>query len=247
MSTVEEEIKKEIESLLEEKTDLLELANDAKKGIEFGNQYQVWYTGAKKIVEALAPDRLEEFLSYYSIDPKKKVHNKDNYVIQDYVKDPEAPQDSEGKVLFDHNHVIKMRIRNQMQILASLESLIDGIQRDVIGHLFAELQGKELKASSQLLEINPRAAGVIAGVVLECHLKRSATNHEIKLSKKAPAISDLNDSLKEKGVYGVPTWGNIQRLDKLRNKCSDQKGSEPTKDEVHELIDGVTYIIKSVF
>jgi hypothetical protein len=136
---------------------------------------------------------------------------------------------------------------NQIQILASLASRIDSVLQDVTGYLFAELQDKELESATQLIKISPRAAGALTGVILERHLQRAAINHGIILKKKNPTIADLNDPLKEKNVYGVPVWRKIQLLADLRNLYSHQKETEPTKEQVKELIDGVNGIIKTVF
>ncbi|MCJ7812556.1 hypothetical protein MUP95_04455, partial [bacterium] len=113
--------------------------------------------------------------------------------------------------------------------------------------LFAELQDSELNAAVQLKKISKRAAGALAGVVLERHLQRIAENHKIVIRKKSPTISDLNDPLKQEGVYDVPTWRKIQLLADIRNLCSHQKESEPTDEQVDELISGVNSVIKSVF
>jgi len=45
-----------------------------------------WYTRALKIVEALAPDRLDEFVSYYLPDPKRERLDAMAYRIQDFVR-----------------------------------------------------------------------------------------------------------------------------------------------------------------
>lgn len=92
-----------------------------------------------------------------------------------------------------------------------------------------------------------RGAGAVAGVVLEGHLQRVATNHQISISKKAPTISDLNDPLKSAGVYDIPTWRKVQHLADIRNLCDHKKEREPTKNEVEELISGVGAIVKTVY
>ncbi|MFV1976840.1 MAG: hypothetical protein ACC651_13905, partial [Candidatus Scalindua sp.] len=140
-----------------------------------------------------------------------------------------------------------IRILNQMQIIASLSSRIDSVLQDVTGHLFAELQDSELTAAMKLKKVSARAAGALAGVVLERHLQRVAVNHGITLRKKSPTISNLNDPLKQKGVYDVPMWRKIQLLADIRNLCSHQKSVEPTGEQVDELIAGVNSVIKSVF
>ncbi|NOZ14251.1 MAG: hypothetical protein GXO69_11535 [Acidobacteria bacterium] len=242
-----EEIKKELRSLLEKKGELLKLAQDNKDIIEFGTTYQCWYSRAYKVVESLAPERLEEFVSYYRIDPRRKITDAGNYVIQDYIKGIGARTDHFDKPLWDTNNLVMIRVINQTQILASLSSRIDSVLQDITGHLFAELQDSELAAAAKLKKINKRAAGALAGVVLERHLQRVLQNHNISIRKKSPTISDLNDPLKKAGVYDVPTWRKIQLLGDIRNLCSHQKTVEPTDEQVEELISGVNSVIKSVF
>ena len=129
----------------------------------------------------------------------------------------------------------------------SLDSRIDSVLQDITGHLFAELQDSELIAADQLKKVSKRAAGALAGVVLERHLQRVTQNHRISIRKKSPSISDLNDPLKNAGVYDVPTWRKIQLLADIRNLCAHQKNREPTDDEVDEIISGVNWVIKSIF
>lgn len=242
-----DQVKQELAALLEEVKKLVKLAADSKDIIAFGWEYQAWYSRATKVVESLAPERLSEFAGYYLIDPKRKATYYTNYTIQDYIKAVAARTDHYDKPLWDVNNTVQIRITNQAQILSSLSTRIDSVLQDVKGHLFAELQDKELEAARQLVKVNHRAAGALAGVVLERHLQRAAINHGVVPNKKNPTISDLNDPLKQKGVYGVPLWRKIQLLADIRNLCSHQKDAEPTEDQVSELIDGVNAVIKSVF
>ena len=46
---------------------------------------------------------------------------------------------------------------------------------------------------------------------------------------------------------GVSKWKNIQYLGDLRNLCDHSKDREPTNDDVEELINGTSKIIKTVF
>ena len=84
-------------------------------------------------------------------------------------------------------------------------------------------------------------------MILEGHLQRVTQNHNITIRKKTPTIADLNDPLKNAGVYDNPTWRKIQLLADIRNLCSHKKSREPTDDEVVELISGVNWIIESIF
>ena len=246
MST-SEELKKELKALLDNQEELLNLAKDNKDILNFGTKYQRWYSRAYKLVEALAPERLDEFTSYYLIDPKRKITDAGNYVLQDYIKGIGARTNQYAKPLWDTNNIAMIRILNQMQIIAALSSRIDSVLQDVTGHLFAELQDSELLAAKQLKNISKRAAGALAGVVLERHLQRVAVNHRISIGKKNPTISDMNDPLKNSGVYDTPVWRKIQLLGDIRNLCGHQKSTEPTEEQVDELISGVNSVIKSVF
>lgn len=242
-----EKIKKELKELLDEKQELLNLTRDDKDMLKFGTKYQAWYSRAYKLAEALAKERLSEFISYYLIDQKRKITDAGNYVIQDYIKGIGARKNSHGVPLWNPEDIAWMRITNQFQIIESLTSRIDTVLQDVTGHLFAEIQDSELKAAVQLKKISIRAAGALAGVVLERHLQRVAVNHNISISKRNPTISDLNEPLKTASIYDVPTWRKIQYLADIRNLCSHQKDTEPTEEQVTELIDGVNAVIKNIF
>ena len=123
MST-SEKIKNELQSLLDEQKDLLELTNDKKDYINFGTTYQIWYSRAYKVVEALGSERLEEFTSYYHIDPKRKTISTRNYVTQDYINGILTIQlPSYPFKTVDGNNRVKQRVINQIQILRSLGSV----------------------------------------------------------------------------------------------------------------------------
>jgi hypothetical protein len=91
-----------------------------------------------------------------------------------------------------------------------------------------------------------RAAGMLAGVVLETHLSKVCISHQIKLPLK-PTISNYTELLKSNEIIETPIWRHLSLLGDLRNLCSHAKGREPTRDEVAELIDGVEKIIKKVY
>lgn len=195
----------------------------------------------------MGQDRLAEFRSYYEIDSKRKSYSAGTYVIQDYVKGMAASKDYMDQPNWDTHIIVAIRLTNQSQILSSLKSRLGNVLSDVKGHLLAEIEDEELAVAQRLLKINLRAAGAVAGVVLEAHLQRVATNHSIRITKKNPAISDLNDPLKNAGVYDIPMWRKIQHLADVRNLCDHKKSREPTESEVRDLISSVAAIVKTVF
>jgi len=245
-----EEVKKALEELIQEAIEICKLAVEAKESasiMKFGMEYQNWYTRALKVVDVLAYDRLEEFVSYYRIDPKRRQTNAQNYVIQDFIMGTGARTDVLTGPLWDVNNAVVRKVYNQLQILQSMQTRIDSVLSDVQGSLLSELQDKELETAEQLLKTNLRAAGSLAGVILENHLQKVLQNHRIPVSKKNPTISDMNEPLKNKNIYDITTWRKIQYLADVRNLCSHKKDREPTAEEVRELISGVNEIIKRVF
>jgi hypothetical protein len=136
----------------------------------------------------------------------------------------------------------------QLQIIRSGADRISSILSDIGGTLQAELFDDEIDAATALMKHRHlRAAGAVAGEVLERHLARIASNHGITLRKRNPTIADLNDPLKDSKIYDLPRWRQIQHLADLRNLCVHSKDREPTDEEVRSLIDGTAAVIKSVF
>ena len=247
MTTTKEEVRTQLDTLVKKGNELLKKLIDKKDVTEFGRAYQDWYTRTLPLVRSLAPDRFPEFRGYYEVDPKRKVIGPASYVLQDYVNGISPAPDWQGKVAFDHWQAALARMLNQVQILASLSSRIEGVLTNVEGHLLADIEDRELNAAAELSKANLRAAGTLAGVVLERHLGQVASNRGVKIGKKDPTIGDLNEALKKETAYELPTYRKIQFLADIRNVCCHNKGREPTADEVRELLSGVGGIIKTVF
>lgn len=126
--------------------------------------------------------------------------------------------------------------------------MVDFKVKDIVTLLESELFDNELDSARNLLKKGYlRAAGAICGVVLENHFKSVMKNHNLIPPKKEMHISDYNDFFRKEGIYDVPKWRNIQYLGDLRNLCDHAKDKEPTKEDVEELIDGTSKIIKTVF
>lgn len=242
-----EEIKHELGELSDKGAGLRGLIKYDSASPDFIERYQEWYTRAIKIASLLGKDRLDEFRSYYLPDPKRDPYlTNATYTIQDYVSGVQ-PKENLKTGISSVPLLITSKFSSQLGILKSLSSRIDSVLSDVLGHLSAELQDEELKVASKLMEINLRAAGAVAGVVLEGHLQRVAANHSVTISKTNPTINDMNDPLKNDGIYDIVTWRKIQHLADIRNYCDHKKEREPTIEEVKELIVGTDSIIKTIF
>lgn len=242
--TKREEIKKELQELYQEGTRLA-VAFQKKEDQQFQYDYQHWYTKALKAVEALAPDRLSEFRGYYEIDPKRKTLGYGTYVIQDFIKGV-AP-DKYHYPGFDTRDQTLRCFFNQLTILSSVEQRVTSLLANIEGELYAEIQDAEIDIARQLAKISPRAAGALVGVVIEGHLQKVAETHAVKIGKKNPTISDLNEPLKNAGIVDTPTWRKISYLADLRNLCSHRKDVDPTREQVEELMQGAEWLTKNVF
>lgn len=216
-----------------------------KEEKQFHYDYQSWYTVALKAVASLASDRLPEFRSYYEVDPKRKSMGYGTYVIQDYLKGV-APGSYHLQDFDTRAEVIKCFL-NQLAIVNAINGRVDSVLSNIEGELYAELQDNEVASARQLAKVSPRAAGALVGVLIEGHLQKVAVAHSVKIAKKNPTIADLNDPLKSASVIDTPAWRKISFLADLRNLCSHKKDSDPTKEQVEELIQGAEWLTKNVF
>jgi hypothetical protein len=119
---------------------------------------------------------------------------------------------------------------------------------DIRQLLQADLFDSEIDAAGHLLKNKfGRAAGALAGVVLEKHLYEVCSSHKLPMQKKDPTISDLNDALKNAGLIETAQRRFVQHLGDIRNLCHHNKKTEPTTEQVQDLLDGVAKVTKTIF
>ena len=136
----------------------------------------------------------------------------------------------------------------QLSIVKSIRERFQSSLFDIRQLAQADLFDSELDAAKELAKNKfTRAAGAVAGVVLERHLKEVCGNHGITVRKKNPQISDLNDLLKGENIIDIPQWRSIQHLGDLRNLCAHDKKSEPTAAQIEDLLAGVAKVTKTIF
>ena len=190
-----------------------------------GRNYQQWYSAARVILAKNQPDRLTEFDEVYSRIRKML---RERYITK-------------------HEQFKLMDLMNaQFDILAAVPSHLRFSIYDIELEAYSVLMDDELEAARHLLSKGfSRPAGVLAGVILERHLKNLLQKHTppIKYRKNA-TLSSLNDLCKE-AVYDLVIWRKVQHLTDLRNLCAHDKTREPAKDEVTELIRGVSAILRT--
>ncbi len=192
---------------------------------DVGQTYQQWYSAARAILAKNQPDRLAELDEAYS-------------AIQQIIQ--------RRYVTKDEQFGLMDLINAQFNILTAVPSHLRFSMYDIELEAYSLLMDDEIEAARHLLSKGfSRSAGVIAGVVLERHLKNLLQKHTPPIKyRKTATLSLLNDLCKET-AYNLVTWRKVQHLTDLRNLCAHDKTQEPTKDEVSELISGVSAILRT--
>lgn len=241
-SSAKEHLKQEIKACGDEAVRILLWLQDKKRDnkYSFHHHYQEWYSKALRVVKVLGPDRYDEFKRYYEIDPKRKSIGYGTYVIQDYIKGV-GPRISD----FNAENQVLTCLHNQNTILLSLTNRIDSALADIEATLLSEIQDLEIDTAERLLKVNLRAAGVIAGVLLEDHLKRVTQARDLSI-KGTPGITKYNEALKAGNAYDVSTWRKISYLGDVRNLCAHKSTQEPTEEQTKDLVQGVRWVIKNI-
>ena len=228
-----------------------ELKEEAKgvlaKLPSFGESYQAWYSEAKAMIRQVLPDRLADFVRHYEKPKPRKDLSYENYRIEDNLQGLTVTRGYEKERVVGPDAAIP-HFRQQLNIVKSVKARFESSLFDIRQLVQSDLFDSELESAGALVKSGfSRAAGAVAGVVLEKHLGQVCENHGIKVSKKNPTIGDLNDLLKQAEVVDVPQWRFIQHLGDIRNLCDHDKKVEPTKEQVVDLIEGVKKIAKTLF
>jgi len=193
---------------------------------KFKLDYQDWYSSCCALLERnYNKERTSEFKSEYENNIKKIISA--NYMSRD----------TEYKLVDSFKH--------QASILNALPLYLEHRVSDMELTIASILMGDELLEAEYLLKKGfIRAAGALAGVVLERHLKMQCDKNEPKLKyPKNATISKLSDILKDNNLLDIPEWRKIQYLGDIRNKCDHDKNVEPKKEEVAKLISEVEEMI----
>lgn len=218
-----------------------------KKLPRFASAYQGWYSEAGAVIRQILPDRLPDFVRQYEKPKSRKSIDFENYTIEDALQGLQVTRGYEKVVIADSSAALP-RFRQQLEILKAVLQRFSSSLFDIRQLVQADLFDSELEAARELLKHKfIRAAGAVAGVVLEKHLAQVCDSHQVKLAKKSSSVSDYNDALKNGGVIETPQWRFIQHLGDVRNLCDHDKKKEPTSDQVEDLIGGVEKLTKTLF
>jgi hypothetical protein len=211
----------------------------------FTDRYQSWYSEAKAFIRQILPDRLDDFVRHYEKPKGRKTITFESYRIEDALQGLRTSR--LGETLADRESAIP-HVRQQLAIVAAAKSRFESKLFEIRQLVQADLLDSELDAASVLLKHKfMRAAGAVAGVVLEKHLAQVCENHGVNVTKKNPSINDFNEALKSADVIDVPAWRFHQAMADIRNLCDHDKKREPTAEQVGDLLAGVAKISKTLY
>lgn len=235
-----DEMRAQFERVFKEKAD--KYIQDLPK---FEKEYQGWYSEASSLLRQILPHRVSDFIRHYEKPKPRKDITFENYRIEDYLQGLRVTRLGEvlvnGSAAFTH-------FQQQLAMVKAAEARFESSLFDIKQMLQADMFDSELEAAEHLAKYKfGRAAGAVAGVVLERHLAQVVSNHSIVLSKKNATIADFNDALKAADVTDLPQWRFIQHLGDIRNLCDHAKTPDPTSEQVADLLAGVKKLTKTLF
>lgn len=184
--------------------------------------YQIWYSKGEMLIKEYLYDRRNEFTREYDeiLSLLQLREGRAKKYVMFIIKEFTERFDIQRNLLLSLPEVFKIQNLNLMKMVS------------------ADLVESELDEAKLLLDHDfTRAAGAVAGVALERHLK---TLCEISTPPVEYTIGDTLDPLatklyKEKHLDLIELK-NIQYLASIRNKCDHAKEEDPTEKEVNELI-----------
>ncbi len=208
--------------------------------VDFSELYQKWFSKGLMVIKVILPDRRVEFEQLYMSSSNRKDVNVLNYTISDGIKGVYNKR-TNVSVLSAYD-----LINTQINIIKSLKDVLENKLNEITNLLEFDVFEKELDSARYLLKNKYfRSAGAICGVILEKHLSNMLNVAGIKLSKKDPTLGDLTAELYNNNVIDSTQFKFLQFLGDIRNKCDHNKKTDPTKEEVNDLIEGTEKVIKT--
>ena len=229
--------------------------NNLKKDFEtfkkslpvFSNVYQAWYSESQIVIKRFLPLRFNDFIALYEVPKGRKEVKKENYTIEDYLRNTLITSGFDKKVVAGPVDAIPL-VQQQLNILDSVTVRLDSTITEISEILQADLLDRMLSAANELAKNGlARSAGGVCSAIIQQHFETLRAKYELKLAKKAPSLKDYNDLLLKSEVYDFGTGRQIQYLIDLRDLCVKNNNKAPTLSEIEELLAGTEKIIKTIY
>ncbi len=213
----------------------------------FSGEYQRWYSESIVLLRQLLPDRVADFVRHYEKPKGRKDITFESYRIEDFLQGLTITRGYPKEIVVDSSAAIP-QFRQQQAILKAAKGRFESSLFEIRQLVQADLLDSELEAAEVLAKHKfSRAAGALAGVVLERHLSQVCADRKLAIVKRNPGIADFNEALKSGGVIDLPQWRFVQHLADIRNLCDHSRTPEPTAEQVADLLAGAKKVTKTVY
>lgn len=194
---------------------------------EVVRKYQRWYSTAHQLIKEYLPNKEKEFIDYYE-DAGFGTG------IMDYLRLRKGLYNADKKKAIE-DFIDKFEI--QRSILLSIPDVIGIKELNLRKLITADFVETELDEAKVLFKNGfERAAGALAGVALEKHLKTQCDINGIDYPPKA-TIEPLAQALYKAGILDITELKKVQYLASIRNKCAHPENVN--RDEIKSLIEEV--------
>ena len=209
-------------------------------GMDVVAAYKPWYDKSRIVISQLLPEKRDEFKSYCQYPLIRGDHVGFSRRLDESLRNHVTGEDATGLLSGYHLLEAQCEILEQAKLSfdLSLAKSQQALQADLLDSVLCAARDFYKKGDL-------RAAGTMAGVVLEQHLRIVLKAHSVRMRKKNISINDYSLMLKDKDIAEFPVWRTVQRLGNLQELC--RRADEPKKEDVEELINGVDKIIKTLF
>lgn len=213
-------------------------------------RYEVWFNTTSVLITAYMPNRWDSFASAYA-DVKKSLGP------PRYHAEKAGDQFDAERVTTSLYRDLASALDPQVHLLRAVPHVVTVRRHQLKQSIGAELVGSEVDHAEQLLNLEGsvpaainRAAGIIAAIALEKHLKLVADAYNDNVSRQGhgedriryrgeDGIIEMANKLKEREVIEPKELATFKQLNRTRQNCAHVPGNdtkEPSEHEVRFLI-----------
>lgn len=204
-----------------------ELRNLQREAIR---KYQRFYSSAHQFVKEYLPERENEFVENYQ--------DEHYWGVLEYLQLHNTPYKNDRLSII---HGFEKKFEIQRSILLSIIDVAEVKELTLRKVISADLAKTEIEQAEALCDNGfHRAAGVIAGVALELHLKTLCDIKGIVYGPKA-TIDPVATELYKAKILDVTELNKMKYLASIRNKCAH--GDPVSEKDIKSLIEDVRKLV----
>jgi hypothetical protein len=191
--------------------------------------YHAWSMGSQPLIKANLPESADRF---------EELYNEATGCLAIFI-------DDNGDLRLLIYRKFEQIVATQVGIVRSIPDAFEAKALGLRGILARDLFEDELIVARHLLENGyVREGGVIAGVVLEHHLKGMCEKRNVILAGKE-TLGELNNKLREH-YPDDSEYRRVQWMNEIRATCTHEKSAPPDSGKVSQLVSAVGDFMASI-